>query len=65
MEQATNWHDLGARVMNAARLAVAMHLHASVQPDAGHRQIVIGGAGPRFVTDDGEAGRTTRMEDRG
>ncbi|HEV7299661.1 MAG TPA: hypothetical protein VGN72_09875 [Tepidisphaeraceae bacterium] len=49
MEQVMN--DLGARVLNAARLAVAMHLSQSTPNENAHRQVVIGGAGPRFVTD--------------
>lgn len=67
MEQTTttaNWNDLGTRVLNAARLAVAMHLAASVRSEAAHRPIVIGGAGPRFVTDDVREEKA-RMGDRG
>ena len=44
---------LGQRIVEAARLAVAAHLHASL--DGVHhfrQQVVIGGAGPDFITDD-------------
>jgi hypothetical protein len=46
------YDELGTRILNAARLAVAMHLNGAVRPDATRRQVVIGGAGPHFVTDD-------------
>jgi len=46
------YDDLGTRILNAARLAVAMHLQSAIQPDAARRQVVIGGTGPHFVTDD-------------
>lgn len=54
-------NDLGTRVLNAARLAVAMHLAGNARlhyadatargAEAG-RKVVIGGTGPHFVTDD-------------
>jgi pyruvate/2-oxoglutarate dehydrogenase complex dihydrolipoamide acyltransferase (E2) component len=44
---------LGQRIVEAARLAVAAHLHASLDGVHHFRQrVVIGGAGPDFVTDD-------------
>ena len=45
--------NLGQRIVDAARLAVAAHLHASLDGVSNFRQrVVIGGAGPDFVTDD-------------
>jgi hypothetical protein len=44
--------DLGTRVLNAARLAVAMHMNQASSTNAVGRQVMIGGAGPRYVTDD-------------
>ena len=44
--------SLGTRVLNAARLTVAMHLNQRSSTNAVCRQVVIGGAGPHFVTDD-------------
>lgn len=46
------YDDLGTRILNAARLAVAMHLNGANQNDAARRQVGIGGAGAHFVTDD-------------
>jgi hypothetical protein len=45
---AINLQDLGARVLNAARLATAVHLFESLQQQhAAYRQrVTIGGAGP-------------------
>jgi hypothetical protein len=61
MEQQSSSNDLGTRVLNAARLAVAMHLAhnaqlrndgATVTHAAAGRKVLIGGTGPHFVTDD-------------
>ena len=59
---------LGQRIVEAARLAVAAHLHASLDGVHHFRQrVVIGGAGPDFITDD-ELPRSTdrshRLADR-
>jgi hypothetical protein len=44
---------LGQRIVEAARLAVVAHLHASLEGVHQFRQqVVIGGAGPDFITDD-------------
>ena len=44
---------LGQRIVEAARLMVAAHLHASLGEVQNFRQqVVIGGAGPDFITDD-------------
>ena len=45
--------NLGQRIVEAARLAVAAHLHASLEGVHQFRQrVVIGGAGPDFITED-------------
>ena len=45
--------SLGQRIVEAARLAVAAHLHASLDGVHPFRQrVVIGGAGPDFITED-------------
>ena len=55
---------LGQRIVEAARLMVAAHLHASLDGVANFRQqVVIGGAGPSVVRDvtsrdDGDASFT-------
>ncbi len=44
---------LGERIVQAARLAVAVHLFESLKTvDAYRQQVVIGGAGPRTRTSD-------------
>ena len=55
---------LGQRIVEAARLAVAAHLHASLEGVPHFRQrVVIGGAGPDFITDD-ELPRSTNRSHR-
>jgi hypothetical protein len=63
MEQ-LNIESLGERIVQAARLAVAMHLYQAVEPDgkrgrtvgeprlaarSSRQQVAIGGSGPRVV----------------
>jgi hypothetical protein len=43
--------DLGQRIAQAARLAVALHTGA-VMGDDSRQRVGIGGVGPAFVTDD-------------
>jgi hypothetical protein len=49
---------LGQRIVEAARLMVAAHLHASLDGVANFRQqVVIGGAGPSVVREPSTAAR--------
>ena len=46
---------LGKRIVEAARMAVAVHLYQAAHESVRiirQQQVVIGGAGPRLVTDD-------------
>ena len=53
--------DLGSRIVQAARLAVAMHLAGSLSSvdSTGGRTHAIGGAGPRGLTDEQSSRRPT------
>ncbi len=45
--------NLGVKLIEAARLAVAMHLYQGHGGnETGRQQVVIGGAGPAFFTDE-------------
>jgi hypothetical protein len=57
--------DLGSRIVQAARLAVAMHLAqslSSVDSPGDGRTHAIGGAGPRGLTDEHSSRRRTTGE---
>lgn len=46
------YHDLGRRIVRAARLAAAIHMYEAAGLWQLTRRVVIGGAGPCLVTDD-------------
>ena len=48
----TKYQDLGRRIVRAARLAAAVHMYESAGVSDLRQRVVIGGAGPRLVTDD-------------
>jgi hypothetical protein len=50
---ADSYENLGARIVAATRLAVAMHMGAKAEQITAHGQrIAIGGAGPRWFTEE-------------
>jgi hypothetical protein len=49
-----SYEKLGQRIVEAARMAAAIHLHQSIEERVPmfRQPVSIGGAGPEFVTDD-------------
>lgn len=57
--------DLGQRIVQAARLAVAMHLAESLSPfKTGGRTVAIGGAGAQHVLKEEQSSASTMTPER-